>query len=124
MMDAERLLGILKIKPSIVDKDDAKSLQFQTGEVKFNDVKFDYGQKVALKGVTINVPGGKTVGIVGSSGSGKSTTVKLLARFYDPKKGSIQIDGQEIRNVTLKRYVILKTLYLVWRLRVTVFVSI
>lgn len=124
MMDAERLLGILKTKPSIVDKDDAKSLQLQTGEVKFNDVKFDYGQKAALKGVTINVPGGKTVGIVGLSGSGKSTIMKLLTRFYDPKKGSIQIDGQEIRNVTLKRYVILKTLYLVWRLRVTVFVSI
>ena len=123
-MDAERLLGILKTKPSIVDKDDAKSLQLQTGEVKFNDVKFDYGQKAALKGVTINVPGGKTVGIVGLSGSGKSTIMKLLTRFYDPKKGSIQIDGQEIRNVTLKRYVILKTLYLVWRLRVTVFVSI
>jgi ABC-type multidrug transport system fused ATPase/permease subunit len=124
MMDAERLLGILKTKPSIVDKDDAKSLQLQTGEVKFNDVKFDYGQKAALKGVTINVPGGKTVGIVGLSGSGKSTIMKLLTRFYDPKKGSIQINGQEIRNVTLKRYVILKTLYLVWRLRVTVFVSI
>jgi ABC-type multidrug transport system fused ATPase/permease subunit len=124
MMDAERLLGILKTKPSIVDKDDAKSLQLQTGEVKFNDVKFDYGQKTALKGVTISVPGGKIVGIVGPSGGGKSTTMKLLVRSYDPKKGSIQIDGQDIRDVTLKRYVILKTLYLVWRLRVTVFISI
>jgi len=113
MMDAERLLGILKTKPSIVDKDDAKSLQLQTGEVKFNNVHFDYGQKVALKGVTISVPGGNTVGIVGSSGGGKSTAVKLLARFYDPKTGSIQIDGQYIRDVTLKRYIIIKTLHFV-----------
>ncbi len=114
MMDAERLLGILKTKPSIVDKDDAKPLQLQMGKVEFNDVNFDYGpQRAALKEIDIRVPGGSTVGIVGKSGSGKTTIIKLLTRYYDVTNGSIKIDGQDIRDVSLERYVIFTTLFFV-----------
>jgi len=58
-----------------------------------------------LKGINLKIDGGSTVAIVGETGSGKSTTLKLLHRFYDVKSGSIEIDGQDIRHITIKRYV-------------------
>ncbi len=125
MMDAECQLGILKIKASIVDKDDATPLQLQTGKVEFNSVNFNYSPKrAALKEIAISTPGGSTVGIIGESGSGKITIIKLLTRFYDVTNGSIEIDRQDIRDVPLERYVIFTTLVWFRRLMVTVFVSI
>jgi ABC-type multidrug transport system fused ATPase/permease subunit len=113
MMKARRLLGILKTKPSIVDKDDAIPLQIRTGKVKFNNVDFGYVDgKLVLKNVSISAPRGLKVGIVGKSRAGKSTTIKLFTRFYDVNKGSMEIDGQDIRDVTLERYVIFPTWFL------------
>jgi ABC-type multidrug transport system fused ATPase/permease subunit len=103
LMDAERLLDIFQTKPSVADKNDAKPLTFVKGDVEFNHVDFSYDRKEVLKAINLKIAGGSTVGIVGETGSGKSTILKLLQRFYDVKGGSIEIDGQDIRDVTLRR---------------------
>lgn len=104
LMDAERLLELFQTKPSIVDSKDAMSLKLGKGEIRFNEVEFAYdSRKPTLKGVDFIIPGGTTVALVGETGSGKSTILKLLDRFYDVTSGSIEIDGQDVRNITLKR---------------------
>lgn len=105
-MDAERMLEIFQTKPKVTDKDDAKPLALIRGDIHFKDVKFAYDdRKETLKGINLKIAGGSTVAIVGETGSGKSTTLKLLHRFYDVTSGSIEIDGQDIRNITVTRYV-------------------
>jgi ABC-type transport system involved in Fe-S cluster assembly fused permease/ATPase subunit len=106
LMDAERMLEIFQTKPKVTDKDDAKPLALIRGDIHFKDVKFAYDdRKETLKGINLKIAGGSTVAIVGETGSGKSTTLKLLHRFYDVTSGSIEIDGQDIRNITVTRYV-------------------
>ncbi|KAM5158331.1 ATP-dependent translocase ABCB1-like [Mantella aurantiaca] len=76
-----------------------------TGDIQFRGVKFTYPSRPeiqVLKGLNLTVPNGKTVALVGSSGCGKSTTVQLIQRFYDPEEGMITIDGQDIRNFNLR----------------------
>ncbi|KIN01787.1 hypothetical protein OIDMADRAFT_196334 [Oidiodendron maius Zn] len=103
LMDAERLLELFKMKPTVTDTPDAKPLALRKGEIKFDHVSFAYDvRKPILKNVNFVVPAGKTVALVGPTGSGKSTMLKLLDRFYDVKSGCISIDGQDIRAVTLK----------------------
>ena len=105
-MDAERLLELFQTKPTVFDRPNAKTLKFGKGEVKFNRVSFAYDErKPTLKDVTFTVPAGKTVAIVGETGGGKTTILKLIHRFYDVKGGSISIDGHDLRDVTLDRYV-------------------
>ncbi|XP_066441351.1 ATP-dependent translocase ABCB1 [Eleutherodactylus coqui] len=75
------------------------------GDIQFRNVKFSYPSRPdiqVLKGLNLMVPNGKTVALVGSSGCGKSTTVQLLQRFYDPEEGAITIDGQDIRNLNTR----------------------
>lgn len=104
-MDAERMLSIFQTKQSVDENKDAKALELVKGEVKFNNVNFAYDErKEVLKSINFQVVGGSTVAIVGETGSGKSTILRLLHRFYDVEDGSIEIDGQDIRSVTLKRY--------------------
>jgi ABC-type transport system involved in Fe-S cluster assembly fused permease/ATPase subunit len=104
LMDAERLLELFQTKPTILDSPNAKSLEFGKGEVKFDGVSFAYDErKPTLKDVTFTVPAGKTVAIVGETGGGKTTILKLIHRFYDVKSGRILIDGQNVRDVTLDR---------------------
>jgi ABC-type multidrug transport system fused ATPase/permease subunit len=111
-MDAERLLEFFETKPTVVDKKDAKELQLLKGEVKFEKVEFSYdARKPTLNGVNFTVAGGSTIALVGETGSGKSTILKLLNRFYDVSAGSIQIDGQDIRDVTLSRSVMPLSLF-------------
>jgi ABC-type transport system involved in Fe-S cluster assembly fused permease/ATPase subunit len=106
LMDAERMLEIFQTKPKVADDDDAKPLTLTKGDIQFKDVKFAYDdRKETLKGINLKIDGGSTVAIVGETGSGKSTILKLLHRFYDIRSGSIEIDGQDIRHVTMKRYV-------------------
>jgi ABC-type multidrug transport system fused ATPase/permease subunit len=106
MMDAERLLEIFRTKPSIVDAKDARPLKFGKGEIKFENVDYNYdARKLTLKNVNFTIPGGSSVAIVGETGGGKSTILKLIDRLYDVTSGSIKIDGKDIRKVTLKRYV-------------------
>ena len=104
-MDAERLLELFQTKPSIKDAPNAKPLKLGKGTVKFDQVSFAYDdRKPTLKNVSFVVPSGKTIALVGETGGGKSTILKLIDRFYDVKGGSITIDGQDIRDVTLSRY--------------------
>ena len=96
-----RLFQVLDIDPSIQDKPDAKDLEITNGTLEFHNVSFGYEEDHTLNGVSFKVEPGHTVGIVGPPGSGKSTIAHLVPRFYDPKKGHITIDSQDLRDVTL-----------------------
>ena len=86
----------------MVEKPDAIELQSALGEVKFNNVKFSYqGKEPAIDGISFTIPPGTKIAIVGESGGGKSTCLKLLFRFYDVDSGSITVDGHDIRDLTL-----------------------
>ncbi|KFY12165.1 hypothetical protein V492_04048 [Pseudogymnoascus sp. VKM F-4246] len=103
LMDAEHLLELFLAKPTVVDREDAQPLVFKKGEVVFDDVHFHYeARKETLRDINFTVPGGSTIALVGETGSGKSTILKLLDRFYDVTDGSIKIDGQDIRDVTVR----------------------
>ncbi len=99
---AERLFTVIDTPPKIVDAPDAKPLAVQQGNIHFERVNFSYNPEVAgIRNVTIDIPAGKTAALVGLSGGGKSTLMNLLLRFYDTDSGSITIDGQDIRTVTM-----------------------
>src|SRR3974390_452794 len=101
IIDIETMFGVLARPPEIKDAPGAKPLQVNAGSVRFEDVRFAYEpERPILKGLSFEVPAGKTVAIVGPSGAGKSTISRLLFRLYDVSCGSIAIDGQDIRNVT------------------------
>jgi len=102
MAAAQRIFDILDIEPSIKDAQGATALDIKGGEIRFTDVHFAYANGTeALNGVSLAVPAGKRVALVGSSGAGKSTILNLIPRFYDVTAGSIAIDGQAVRDVTL-----------------------
>ena len=101
IIDIEKMFGVLSKNPEVKDHPGAKPLQVRAGTVRFDDVKFSYDpERPILKGISFEVPAGKTVAIVGPSGAGKSTISRLLFRLYDVSSGSITIDGQDIRSVT------------------------
>ncbi|KAK6473548.1 ATP-binding cassette sub-family B member 7 [Huso huso] len=104
LIDMNTLFLLLNTDTKIKDKDLAPPLMItpQDATIKFEDVYFEYqeGQKV-LNGVSFEVPAGKKVALVGGSGSGKSTIVRLLFRFYEPQRGNIYIAGQNIREASL-----------------------
>jgi ABC-type multidrug transport system fused ATPase/permease subunit len=90
------------MEPSVRNKISARPLKLEKGEVKFDKVNFSYdGKKQILREVSLSIPGGQTVAFVGATGAGKSTTLKLLNRFYDVTGGSIRIDGQDLRDIDL-----------------------
>jgi len=101
VIDIEKMLGVLSRNPEVKDVPGAKPLIVTSGSVRFKDVRFSYDpERPILKGLSFEVPAGKTVAIVGPSGAGKSTISRLLFRLYDISGGKILIDGQDIRNVT------------------------
>jgi ABC-type transport system involved in Fe-S cluster assembly fused permease/ATPase subunit len=101
IIDIEKMFNVLSRAPEIKDVPGAKPLIVTSGGVRFEDVRFAYDpERPILKGVSFEVPAGKTVAIVGPSGAGKSTISRLLFRLYDVSGGKILIDGQDIRNVT------------------------
>jgi ABC-type transport system involved in Fe-S cluster assembly fused permease/ATPase subunit len=101
VIDIENLFAILHRKPEIEDRPGAQPLEARRGAIRFDDVSFSYepGRQI-LNGLSFEVPAGKTVAVVGPSGAGKSTISRLLYRFYDVTGGRIEIDGQDIRDVT------------------------
>src|ERR1700731_435905 len=101
VIDIEKMFGVLARNPEIKDIAGAVPLVVTSGNVRFDDVRFSYdAERPILKGLSFEVPAGKTVAIVGPSGAGKSTISRLLFRLYDVSGGRILIDGQDIRNVT------------------------
>jgi ATP-binding cassette subfamily B protein len=101
VIDIENLFSILNRKPEIEDRPGALALDVRRGAIRFVDVSFSYDpERPILKGLSFEVPAGKTIAVVGPSGAGKSTISRLLYRFYDVKGGRIEIDGQDIRDVT------------------------
>jgi ATP-binding cassette subfamily B protein len=95
------MFNVLERPPEITDIAGARPLIITAGNVRFEDVRFAYEPaREILKGLSFEVPAGKTVAIVGPSGAGKSTISRLLFRLYDISGGRILIDGQDIRNVT------------------------
>jgi ATP-binding cassette subfamily B protein len=99
--DIEIMFSILAREPEIKDIDGAAPLKVTSGTIRFENVRFAYEpERGILKGISFDVPAGKTVAVVGPSGAGKSTISRLLFRFYDLAGGRILIDGQDIARVT------------------------
>ena len=100
---AERVFKVLDTEPDIKEIENHPNLKINTGNIEFKNVSFTYPKTdaEAVKNINISIKGGTTAALVGHSGAGKSTIVNLIPRFYDPKEGSIQIDGQIINEVSL-----------------------
>ncbi len=99
---AERIFAILETPPTIVDELDAVKIDTFKDKIQLNDVSFKYeSDDTVLKNISFEIKKGSTVALVGSSGAGKSTLADLIPRFYDVNQGAIEIDGQDIRYVTL-----------------------
>jgi len=109
MVSARRIFEVFDTEPEVKDKPGAIELKTVKGEVCFRNVVFGYeGDKPILKGMSFKVKPGEKVALVGATGSGKSTVIKLIPRFYDPQEGSILVDGVDIRDVkisSLRRHI-------------------
>ena len=101
LTDLENLMSLLELEPEVKDRSDARPLALNGAEVRFEAVSFGYDpRRPVLHDVDLTVPPGHTLALVGSSGAGKSTVVRLLFRFYDVDEGAILIDDQDLRDVT------------------------
>jgi len=101
MAALDKIFELLDEKPDIGDRPDSIELPRVRGEIRFEDVRFSYGgDAIALDDVSLVVPPGQTLALVGETGAGKSTLAKLVARFYDPDAGRVLIDGHDLRDVT------------------------
>ncbi|HUK60851.1 MAG TPA: ABC transporter transmembrane domain-containing protein [Stellaceae bacterium] len=99
---AQRIFAVLDLEPEIRDRPNAVPLRVSGGEIVFDAVHFTYANGTeALRGTNLVVPAGKTVALVGASGSGKSTILNLIPRFYDVGAGAVRVDGADVRDVTL-----------------------
>ena len=106
MAALDKIFELLDVTPELTDKPDALVLERIRGEIRFDDVSFRYrteeGTKLALDDVSLVVPPGQTVALVGATGAGKSTFAKLVARFYDPTDGRVLVDGHDLRDVAAR----------------------
>ncbi|WP_394691947.1 ABCB family ABC transporter ATP-binding protein/permease [Hoeflea sp.] len=103
LADIEQMFELLDVEPEVRDAPGAKPLVVGDGSIRFDNVNFSYDPaRPILKGISFEVPAGKTIAIVGPSGAGKSTISRLLYRFYDIQSGEISIDGQNVNEVTQK----------------------
>jgi len=101
MASVTRVLDLLDTKIGIVEGE--TRLESVRGEIGFSGVGFSYPEReIVLEGIDFAIPAGKTVGLVGSTGSGKTTLVRLLLRFHDPDTGAVTLDGHDIRELTLQ----------------------
>ncbi len=103
MASCERIFEFMDTQPMVPDRPDARELPAIEGQVLFDNVSFSYTEdRPALHAVTLSVTPGQTVALVGPTGSGKTTMVNLLCRFYDVTDGAVKIDGVDVRDVTLR----------------------
>ncbi len=103
----EKVFAVLDTESDRADSPDTEDLRDLSGDVEFDRVRFAYGEDVVLDDVSFRIKPGETLAIVGETGAGKSTVVKLLSRFYDPTGGEVRVDGQDLRAVrgsSLRRY--------------------
>jgi subfamily B ATP-binding cassette protein MsbA len=99
----DRIFPILDAKNEIVDKDNAKMIERANGKVQFEGVEFVYPNGfAALKNLTLDIPAGSKVALVGRSGAGKSTVFNLIPRLFDPTSGRVLIDGTDVRDITIE----------------------
>lgn len=99
----EKISGVLEERPSVPDPAKPTRLADATGKMDFDDVVFAYNKgKVVLPEFDLHIPAGQTIALVGSTGAGKSTLAKLMARFYDPSQGSVKLDGVDLRELDTK----------------------
>jgi ATP-binding cassette, subfamily B, bacterial len=109
----EKLAGVLAERPGIADPPGPVALGSVRGVVAFDDVRFSYPSgRPVLPGLNLTVPAGQTVALVGTTGAGKTTIAKLIARFYDPTSGSVTLDGIDLRDLAqtdLRRHVVMVT---------------
>ena len=99
---AERVFEVLEVENTITDKDDATELNEFTENIELKNITFAYNDEPVLKNFSLSIPKGKTVALVGQSGSGKSTIANLLTRFYDVNEGEILIDKHNIKDITMQ----------------------
>jgi len=103
LASVERVFEVLDTEPDIVDKEDAVELSVINGEVEFRNVSFSYSKDVkVLKDVSLKAYPGQMIAFVGPSGAGKTTSVNLVPRFYDPDKGDIFVDGHNLKDIKVK----------------------
>jgi ABC-type multidrug transport system fused ATPase/permease subunit len=101
MAALDKIFELLDEEPDVADRPGAVELPRARGEIEFEDVNFSYsGEQSALSDLSLHVPPGQTVALVGATGAGKSTLAKLVARFYDPDSGRVLVDGHDLRDVT------------------------
>ena len=102
MVDAEEFLALIRRKPTVTDIADAQPIVINEGRIEFLGVHFSYdGKRKVLQDIKFTAQPGQTTALVGETGGGKSTILKLISRFYDPTIGTVKIDGQDISQVTL-----------------------
>jgi ABC-type multidrug transport system fused ATPase/permease subunit len=102
MASCERIFALLDMKPDVQDVPNAQPLPKLKGQIKFENVTFGYNpERPVLHDVSLDIPAGETVALVGATGSGKSSTISLLCRFYEFQQGKILVDGHDIRQATM-----------------------
>ncbi len=100
MAALEKTLGVLETAPTMVDRPGARELPAIAGAITLRDVTFGYLDEPVIRDADLEIGAGETVALVGPTGAGKSTLAKLIARFYDPDRGAVLIDGHDLREVT------------------------
>ena len=98
---AKKIFSIIDTEPEIKDKNDAIPMTEIKGHIKFENVSFKYNENYILEDINLDIPIGSTVAIMGTTGSGKSSLINLIGRYYDISKGSISVDGNDLRDIRI-----------------------
>ncbi|WP_205324893.1 ABC transporter ATP-binding protein [Glycomyces sp. YM15] len=109
----EKISGVLDEEVEVAEPEEPRTIERPRGELRFDDVRFQYREdQVVLPGLDLRIPGGQTVALVGATGAGKTTIAKLVSRFYDPKAGTVSLDGVDLRDLTerdLREHIVMIT---------------
>lgn len=100
MAGFQRFVELMRVEPAVQDAPDAAVMETARGDIVVDNVSFRYGEETVLEHISLHIPAGQTVAVVGPSGGGKSTLCQLIPRFYDVSEGRILVDGQDVRSLT------------------------